>query len=87
MKAKADWSTVDERGYWDFNLNDMFRRNGYKVCKSTNIKVQHLDVVIYERDPHTNRPIKEYNGQVAKYPNYFKSIQQGKINFKTVKYD
>jgi hypothetical protein len=87
VKKYADWSTVDERGFWDFNLNHMFRQQGYRVCKTVNIKVNHLDVYIYERDPITKRPTKEWNGQVAKFPNYFNSAAKGKINYKTINYE
>jgi glycosyltransferase involved in cell wall biosynthesis len=63
VKKHADWTTINESGFWDFNLNAMFKNQGYRVCKTTNIKVWHLDVYIYERDPYTNKPTKEWNAQ------------------------
>ena len=85
VKKHADWSKVDESGYWDFNLNTMFRNLGYRVCKALNVQVWHIDIIV-DRDSN-GRIKKDYNGQTKKYPNYFSSQKKGKINYKEVKYE
>lgn len=67
---------VDESTFWDFQINRMVQQRGYELKKVENVIVFHNDCY--------PEPTKISQG--LKYPLYFKSRVNGKINYNALNY-